>query len=157
MLCFRRKDYTIVLFKKVRSCFPAMELHSQRISSICPKLFYFFFSFHLSLPSSFRPSLFFPFVLFLSLPFISFLVFSSSSPSFSFFPYPFPSVSFFSQFRCGYFHNKTVPLQAWSGPEGSRKLRFPDFVTTAQDDGKVVSLKHRPPLPPGNTRGTHFC
>jgi len=23
-----------------------------------------------------------------------------------------------------------VLLQAWSGPEGSRKLRFPDFVTT---------------------------
>jgi hypothetical protein len=32
-----------------------------------------------------------------------------------------------------------VPLQAWSGPEGSRKLRFPDFMTTAQDGGKVVS------------------
>ena len=42
---------------------------------------------------------------------------------------------------------KAVPLQAWSGPEGSRKLRFPDFMTTAQDGGKV-SLKHRPPLPP---------
>ena len=27
----------------------------------------------------------------------------------------------------------------WSGPEGSWKLRFPDFVTTAQDVGKVVS------------------
>ena len=27
---------------------------------------------------------------------------------------------------------KSVPLQARSGPEGSRKLRFPDFVTTAQ-------------------------
>jgi hypothetical protein len=40
---------------------------------------------------------------------------------------------------------KAVPLQAWSGPEGSRKLRFPDFVTTAQDGGKVVSLTHRPP------------
>jgi len=26
---------------------------------------------------------------------------------------------------------KAVPLQAWSGPEGSRKLRFPDFMTTA--------------------------
>jgi len=26
--------------------------------------------------------------------------------------------------------------------EGSRKLRFPDFVTTAQDGGKVVSLTH---------------
>ena len=51
---------------------------------------------------------------------------------------------------------KAVPLQTWSGPEGSRKLRFPDFVTTAQDGGKVVSLTHRPPLPPGNTPGTHF-
>ena len=52
---------------------------------------------------------------------------------------------------------KAVPLQAWSSPEGSRKLRFPDFMTTAQDGGKVVSLTHRPPLPPGNTPGTHFC
>ena len=52
---------------------------------------------------------------------------------------------------------KAVPLQAWSGPEGSRKLRFPDFMTTAQDGGKFVSLTHRPPLPPGNTPGTHFC
>ena len=51
---------------------------------------------------------------------------------------------------------KAVPLQASSGPEGSRKLRFPDFMTTAQDGGKVVSLTHRPPLPPGNTPGTHF-
>ena len=34
---------------------------------------------------------------------------------------------------------------------------FPDFMTTAQDGGKVVSLTHRLPLPPGNARGTHFC
>jgi hypothetical protein len=47
---------------------------------------------------------------------------------------------------------KAVPLQVWSGPEGSRKLRFPDFMTT-QDGGKV-SLKDRPPLPPGNTPDT---
>ena len=52
---------------------------------------------------------------------------------------------------------KTVPLQAWSGREGSRKLRFPDFMTTAQDGGKVVSLTHRPPLPPGKASGTYFC
>jgi len=52
---------------------------------------------------------------------------------------------------------KGVPLQAWSGPEGSRKLRFPDYMTTAQDGGKVVSPTHRPPLPPGNAPGTHFC
>ena len=51
---------------------------------------------------------------------------------------------------------KAVPLQDWSGPEGSRKLRFPDFMTAAQDDGKVVSLTHRPPLPPGNAPGTHL-
>jgi len=57
----------------------------------------------------------------------------------------------------GSFKGKAVPLQAWSGPEGSRKLRFPDFMTTAQDGGTVVSLTHRPPLPPGNTPGTHFC
>jgi hypothetical protein len=62
------------------------------------------------------------------------------------------------------FHNfelkkkgKAVPLQAWSGPEGSRNLRFPDYMTTAQDGGKVVSLTHRPPLPTGNAPGTHFC
>ena len=52
---------------------------------------------------------------------------------------------------------KAVPLQAWGGQEGSRKLRFPDFMTTAQDGGKVVSLTHRPPLTPGNTPDTHFC
>jgi hypothetical protein len=59
---------------------------------------------------------------------------------------------------------KAVPLQARSGPEGSRKLRFPDYMTKAQDIGnyllfigKVVSLVHRPPLPPGNAPGTHFC
>ena len=53
--------------------------------------------------------------------------------------------------------SKAVPLQAWSGPEASRNLRFPDFMTTAQGGGEVVSLTHRPPLPPGNTPGTHFC
>ena len=51
---------------------------------------------------------------------------------------------------------KTIPLQAWSGPEVSRKLGFPDFVTTAQGGGKVVSLTHRSPLPQENTPGTHL-
>jgi len=52
---------------------------------------------------------------------------------------------------------KAVSLQAWSGPDGCRKLRFTGFMTTAQDGDKVVSLTHRPPLPPGNVPGTHFC
>jgi len=25
--------------------------------------------------------------------------------------------------------DKVIPLQAWTGPEGSRRLRFPDFKT----------------------------
>ena len=52
---------------------------------------------------------------------------------------------------------KSVPLHAWSDPEVYRNLMFPDFITTTQDGGKVVSLTHRPPLPPGNAPGTHFC
>jgi hypothetical protein len=40
---------------------------------------------------------------------------------------------------------KEATLQAWSGPEGFRKLRFPDFVRAAK------------PLPPENTPVTHFC
>ena len=36
---------------------------------------------------------------------------------------------------------KAVPLQAWTGPEGSRKLRFPDYMTTAQDGGRLSALR----------------
>jgi len=43
-------------------------------------------------------------------------------------------------FRSMAVKGKAVPLQAWTGPEGSRKLRFPDFVTTAQDEGRLSTL-----------------
>jgi len=56
--------------------------------------------------------------------------------------------------RC---RGKAIPLEAWSGPECSRKLRLQNFKKTAQDGGKIVRLTHRPPLSPGNTPGTHFC
>jgi hypothetical protein len=52
---------------------------------------------------------------------------------------------------------KAVPLQAWRGPEGSRKLRFPDFMTTAQDDGRSSALRTGRLYPPEYTPGTHFC
>jgi len=52
---------------------------------------------------------------------------------------------------------KISPITGPRSPEGSRKLRFPDYVTMAQDGGKVVSLTHRPLLQTGNTSGTHFC
>jgi len=35
---------------------------------------------------------------------------------------------------------KAVPLQTWRDPEGSRKLRFPDFVTTAQEGDRLSAL-----------------
>jgi len=50
---------------------------------------------------------------------------------------------------------KTFPLQAWTGPEGSRRLKLPDF--------KIVSLWRWSALrtgrlyPPWNIPGTHFC
>jgi len=36
---------------------------------------------------------------------------------------------------------KSIPLQTSTGPEGSRKLRFPDFVTTVQDGGRLSALR----------------
>jgi len=34
-----------------------------------------------------------------------------------------------------------VPLQAWKGPEVSKKLRSPDFVTTEQDGGRLSASR----------------
>jgi len=31
--------------------------------------------------------------------------------------------------RTGKAKGKAIPLQAWTGPEGSRRLRLPDFKT----------------------------
>ena len=39
---------------------------------------------------------------------------------------------------------KISPIRGPRCPEGSRKLKFPDYVIMAQDGGKVVSLTHRP-------------
>jgi len=40
------------------------------------------------------------------------------------------------------------PITGPKFPEGSRKLRFPDYVTMAWVGGKVVSLAHRPLFTP---------
>jgi len=48
------------------------------------------------------------------------------------------------------------PITGPRCPEGSRKLRFPDYMAMAQNGGKAI-LTHQPLLPPGNTPGTHFC
>ena len=57
------------------------------------------------------------------------------------------SIGLLRDIRCILNKGKAVPLQAWSGPEGSRKLRFPDFMKKAQGGGMVVSLMQGLPLP----------
>ena len=54
---------------------------------------------------------------------------------------------------------KAIPVQAWTGPEGSREVEAPRFLRQSlHEGGKVVSPTHRPPLLlPGNIPGTHFC
>jgi hypothetical protein len=39
--------------------------------------------------------------------------------------------------------SKTIPVQTWAGPEGSRRLRLSDFKTIG-----TQSPTHWPPLPP---------
>jgi len=53
---------------------------------------------------------------------------------------------------------KAIPLQAWTGPEGSRRLRLPDFKTldTWRWYGYQPYATGRL-YPPGNIPGTHFC
>ena len=41
-----------------------------------------------------------------------------------------------------YSKGKVGPLEAQRGAEGSRKLRFPDYVTTAQDGGRLSALRN---------------
>jgi hypothetical protein len=53
--------------------------------------------------------------------------------------------------RAFYGKGKAVPLQAWTGHEGSRRrVRLPDFKTI-HEGGKVVSPMHWPPFTPQET------
>jgi len=52
---------------------------------------------------------------------------------------------------------KAIPLEAWTGPEGSRRFRIPIIRQSGPEGGEVVSLTHWPPIPPGNIHGIHFC
>ena len=45
--------------------------------------------------------------------------------------------------------DKAIPVTGVWGPEGSGQLRLQITRHSAHEDGKVVTLTHRPPLPPG--------
>ena len=44
---------------------------------------------------------------------------------------------------------KAAPITGLWGPEGSGQLRLQITRHSAHEGGKVVTLMHRPPLPPG--------
>jgi len=48
--------------------------------------------------------------------------------------------------KCTYKEKKTIPVQAWAGPEGSRRLKLPEFLDNRRT--KVVRL---------SALRTHFC
>jgi len=51
-----------------------------------------------------------------------------------------------------------IPFQAWTDPLGLQELVNPENSRqSANEDDKFDGRKHRPPLPPGNIPGTHFC
>ena len=55
---------------------------------------------------------------------------------------------------------KAIPLQFWTGTEGSKRLRLPDFKTIGTWRWKGCQPYASPaftPPPPRNIPGTHFC
>ena len=49
------------------------------------------------------------------------------------------------------------PITDLDRPWGLQEVELPYFSQSAHEGSKVVSPTHRPPLPPGNIPGTHFC
>ena len=53
---------------------------------------------------------------------------------------------------------KAIPLQAWTGSEGSRRLRLPDFKDSQYMKVVRLSVLRTGRLyPPGKIPGTHYC
>jgi hypothetical protein len=52
---------------------------------------------------------------------------------------------------------KAIPVQSWTGPEGSRRLRLPDFKTIGTQRWYCQPYAPAAFTPRGDTPGTHFC
>jgi hypothetical protein len=51
---------------------------------------------------------------------------------------------------------KPIPLQAWTGPECSRRLRLTGFKTIGNEGVRLSALRTGRLYPPGIIPGTHF-
>ena len=55
-------------------------------------------------------------------------------------------------------HINGYPITGLEWPLGHQELEVPrNSRQSAHEDGKIVSSTHRPPLPPWDIPGTHFC
>jgi hypothetical protein len=52
---------------------------------------------------------------------------------------------------------KSFPLQAWTGPHGSRRSRLPDFKSQHTKVVRLSALRIDRLYIPGNIPDTHFC
>ena len=55
-------------------------------------------------------------------------------------------------------NGKLISLQAWTGPQGSERLRIPGFLENRHMKVVILSTLHTDRLYlPGDTHGIHFC
>ena len=53
---------------------------------------------------------------------------------------------------------KSYPITGLDTPLGLYEFETVRIIrSSAREDGKIVNCTHRPPLPPCDTSGTHFC
>ena len=54
--------------------------------------------------------------------------------------------------------NREIPLQAWTVPDGCRRLKPPEFQDMRHMKvARLLALRTGPLYPPGNIPGTRFC
>ena len=52
---------------------------------------------------------------------------------------------------------KAIPVQTWRSPEGTKRLRLPDFKTIGiYEGGRLSAIRTGRLYTPGNIPGTHF-
>jgi hypothetical protein len=59
--------------------------------------------------------------------------------------------------QCTMKYVKVIPLQALTGPEGSRRLRLPDFKKIGTRRWQGCQPYAPAAFTPGNIPGNHFC